>query len=306
MDDFLQSEAWQKISQASGHKTILIKKEDSRNKLIVSSLLIEKKPKFFPAYYYSPRGPIFYQAESLKHWFLILKEYLKVAKEKKVFFLKLDPALIEIDIFKQALNQLNIKFKESISVQPSQTIVLDLSLSLDELLKQMKPKTRYNIKVALKHDLKLVEDIGDFEEFFQLLSATKDRDNFRLHKKEHYLNLINNGVRLISMKKDNVILASGLFSFYNNKVTYLHGASNYQHRSKMAPYQLHWELIKKAKAEGYKHYDFYGIDENRWPGVTRFKRGFGGFELNYPPTYDLIFKPATYHLYNLLKKIKRI
>ena len=64
------------------------------------------------------------------------------------------------------------------------------------------------------------------------------------------------------------------------------------------------ETIKKAQALGYKYYDFWGIDEKKWPGVTRFKKGYGGFEVNYGDTYDLTLNKFWYTLYKLVKSFR--
>ena len=73
----------------------------------------------------------------------------------------------------------------------------------------------------------------------------------------------------------------------------------------MAPHLLQWHAIKLAKANGQKYYDFHGIDEARWPGVTRFKLGFGGFEVNYPGTFDLVYDPGWYSIYKMVRKVRR-
>lgn len=305
ISNYLQSLTWQKVCQANFDKTSILEGKKETN-LDFFSLLIEKKVRLFGSFLYCPRGPIFKSRESLELWQLILSSYLKEGKKNKSIFLKLDPGLVDIELFKKAAQSLKLEIRKTKAVQPQQTICLDLSLSEDELLKEMKSKTRYNIKLALKNDLELSDDKEDFEEFFQLLSSTKERDNFRLHPKSHYLNLINNGISLISIKKDNVILAAGLFSFYKDTVTYLHGASNYEQRSKMAPYLLHFEIIKKAKKMNFKYYDLYGIDEKKWPGVTRFKRGFGGFELHYPDSYDIVINKNIYFFYHNIKNIKQL
>jgi lipid II:glycine glycyltransferase (peptidoglycan interpeptide bridge formation enzyme) len=112
-------------------------------------------------------------------------------------------------------------------------------------------------------------------------------------------------VKLFLAYQGDKCLAAGLWSFYGNKVTYLHGASDHKSRQLMAPYLLQWEVIKQAKDGGYSYYDFFGIDAQKWPGVTRFKVGFGGRVVNYAGTYDLVFKPVKYYFYNLLRKVRR-
>jgi len=73
----------------------------------------------------------------------------------------------------------------------------------------------------------------------------------------------------------------------------------------MAPYLLQWTAIGAARDAGLRYYDFHGIDEKKWPGVTRFKLGFGGRRVEYAGTWDLVFRPAAYRAYVWLRKIKR-
>jgi lipid II:glycine glycyltransferase (peptidoglycan interpeptide bridge formation enzyme) len=73
----------------------------------------------------------------------------------------------------------------------------------------------------------------------------------------------------------------------------------------MAPFLLQWTLIQEAKRRGFRYYDFNGIDENKWPGVTRFKRGFGGRVVNFPGTFDLVFSDYWYKAYKFVRSIRR-
>ena len=50
---------------------------------------------------------------------------------------------------------------------------------------------------------------------------------------------------------------------------------------------------------------FHGIDENKWPGVTRFKIGFGGQIIKYPGTFDLVYDDAWYNIYKMVRQIRR-
>lgn len=80
----------------------------------------------------------------------------------------------------------------------------------------------------------------------------------------------------------------------------------------MAPYLLHWELMELAKKYGYYQYDLYGVKptqriinkndrENNWDGITRFKKGFGGKEVNYLGAWDWIYDKIWYGVYKLAK-----
>src|SRR3989338_8328575 len=100
-------------------------------------------------------------------------------------------------------------------------------------------------------------------------------------------------------------ISTALISFFGDTATYLHGGSSNQERNVMAPYLMHWHIIKLAKAQGQKYYDFHGISEDKWPGVTRFKKGFGGYELNYPGTFDLAYDQGWYSIYKMVRKVRR-
>jgi len=73
----------------------------------------------------------------------------------------------------------------------------------------------------------------------------------------------------------------------------------------MAPHLLQWEQIREAKRYGCSEYDFWGIDEKKWPGVTRFKRGFGGREIKYIGTWDFALDKKWYLLYRGAQRFRR-
>ena len=109
-----------------------------------------------------------------------------------------------------------------------------------------------------------------------------------------------------SSGQERKIIAGNIVSFFGNTATYVHGASSNEYRNVMAPYLLQWEVIKIVQEKGYKYYDFYGIDEKKWPGVTRFKLGFSGNIVEYPGTFDLAFDNLWYNMYKVLRKIRRL
>jgi lipid II:glycine glycyltransferase (peptidoglycan interpeptide bridge formation enzyme) len=81
----------------------------------------------------------------------------------------------------------------------------------------------------------------------------------------------------------------------------------------MPTYLLQWEAIRWAKSKGCQTYDLWGIpdqpesvleetfterSDGLW-GVYRFKRGFGGEVRRTIGTWDRVYKPALYKLYQL-------
>ena len=303
---FLQSFYWQKILQSQNKETVIVGVVDDEQNILLTSLLVKNKFKFF-SYYYSPRGPIVVDkvrnnkvqlAEVLNFW---LSEIKKITREEHVGFLRLEPNF-------DWPNNLNV-LKSTFPIQPQKTLLLDLTLSEEELLKKLHQKTRYNLRLAGKKGVTVREgSIDDVDSFFDLLEETKDRNHFGIHSKMHYYNLLvhsKDKVKLILAEHEGVVIAGGLFSYFGNQAIYLHGASHSSTRHLMAPYLVQWEAIKIAKYKKCRWYDFGGIDESKWPGVTRFKMGFSGVVYDYPGTFDLVFNPFIYGVYKVLRNLRR-
>lgn len=299
--EFLQSVFWGELSSQGG-ETIERWGVKDGEKILAAATIIRKSliGPFF--YWYAPRGP---RGDKTAIDFLCLE--LKNKKSGAVFF-RIEPEELP------AAEGIKFHLKKSLDLQPKKTLLLDLSKSEEELLKLMSQKTRYNIRLAEKKGVKIIAGTGsakDFSEFWRLMSKTSERDAFRLHSAAHYQNLIsadNSGgkIKLFFAAIDGKNIATGLFCFFGDRVTYMHGASDNEARNLMSPHLLQWEVISRAQKEGYKYYDFYGIDEKKWPGVTRFKLGFGGFVKEYSGTYDFVFRPGIYNLYEFLRKLRRI
>lgn len=297
--DFLASLEWAELLKSEGESVETLGVYDE-TKLIGLFNLIKKTIKF-GYFYYLPRGPIFKQdldeKKKLEIWQLLSVEF----KKRGAIFYRVEP--IES-------SPANLSARKTINLQPQTTLILDLSLGLDALLASFHPKTRYNIRLAEKKGITVREANSnqDVASFWSLMTKTSERDAFKIHNQKHYNTLATYNqdfIKLFLAEYNGQVLAAGLFSFYGNKVTYLHGASDHNLRQLMAPYLLQWTLIKLAHDNNYKYYDFYGIDAQKWPGVTRFKLGFSGLEVTYAGTQDLVLNRPKYLIYNLLRTLRR-
>ena len=145
---------------------------------------------------------------------------------------------------------------------------------------------------------------------------TSDRQGYRNHSAlyiEGLWRFFNDSKQNLSIKgylaeKDSTALASGLMVDFGKTRMYLFGGSNYEHRSLMAPYLMHWQAMLDAKDSGLNFYDF-GASENasgHSGGYMRFKMGFNPDIINFSGTHDLITKPTVYSIYKLLRKINRL
>lgn len=202
-------------------------------------------------------------------------------------------------------------------MQPKESFIMDISLDEEELLKKMKAKTRYNIKLAKKKGVKVfsTDDPSYLKIFFDLVNKTAERKNVNFHSFSHYekmwQSLPKDSVSLFLAEFDGKIIAANLVTFYNGVATYLHGGFDGEFRKLMAPFLLQWRCIQMAKKNNCQWYDFGGVypnsqDEGK-KGITRFKLGFSP-ETDFFKTkgsYDIVFSLIRYFVYRLLQKAKK-
>ena len=198
---------------------------------------------------------------------------------------------------------------------PTDTCVIDLEKSEEEILWEMKPKGRYNIRLARKKWI-VVEQVEKTSEniqiFFKLIEATTSRDKFSGNTLEYYtlfLEALENSQIFFSYYEGEVISA-GIFIPSGEVYTYYYGASSNSHRNLMAPYLLQWEAIQHAKKRGYTLYDFLGISspwEKNSPlaWVTDFKKKFSQDIRRVSNAYIFIRKKWKYFWIMFLRKFKR-
>ena len=200
--------------------------------------------------------------------------------------------------------------------QPANTLLLDLSKTEEELLAAMHHKTRYNIGLAGRRGVHVEFREHELSEVWQLFEETGSRGHFRLHERAYYEQMLKSlkgecHAFLATAYFEHHPIATTLMLDFGDTRTYLHGASERVHRKIMAPSLLHWELIRSAKAKGLKWYDWWGVAPadakgHPWEGVSRFKSGFGGEEIEYPGTFDVVHKPVMYRLYQLMRVVRRM
>ena len=297
---FLQSSEWERIHQQMGRKTWRV----------AGVLIVRHNLPRNVNYLYCARPE--FKGIALEKF---LKEARVIAVKEKSLFLKIDP------VEPIELKNMNVRSKESQPLQPRQTVVINLSPTEEELMAVMHEKTRYNIRLAERKGVEVAQVIrreakDDFEIFWKLLSETGVRQGFHLHERKHYELLAavrtqqTSNELFFARMQDNhdMVLAGAMINFYRDPhtgitcATYLHGASSREHREYMAPYLLHWRIMQAAKARAVVAYDQWGIDEKRWPGVTRFKNGFGGSRVEYPMSVHIIYRPVWSMIYRLMKK----
>jgi lipid II:glycine glycyltransferase (peptidoglycan interpeptide bridge formation enzyme) len=196
-------------------------------------------------------------------------------------------------------------------------VILDITKSEEELLKQMHTKHRYNLKYSIKNGVvvKKAETLRDFKTFYTLLEETAKRQKYFIHSEKYYeliWKLLSPlGIcHILTAYVEDTALASWMLFTYDSVLYYPYGGSSDKHRNLFASTQIAWESIKLGKDHQCKTFDMWGAAESLentsdpWYGFTAFKLKFGGTYVEYMDSYDFVINRPTYNLFNFANDLR--
>jgi lipid II:glycine glycyltransferase (peptidoglycan interpeptide bridge formation enzyme) len=201
------------------------------------------------------------------------------------------------------------------NIQPRRTIIVDLRGTESSILDRMKPKCRYNIRLAEKKEV-TVGPSDDVPGFYRMVQATGGRDGFAVHSLAYYRAAFElfhpaGTCELLVAAYQNRPLAALMVFARGKRAWYVYGASTDEERNRMPNHLLQWEAMRWARTRGCDEYDLWGVPDEDEPaleagfegrcdglwGVYRFKRGFGGEIRRALPAVDRVYRPWLYPLY---------
>jgi lipid II:glycine glycyltransferase (peptidoglycan interpeptide bridge formation enzyme) len=315
---FLQSSMWAEFKSRFGweYKAFLISYEgNTANPLLVLSRTFA--PGFSFAYIpWGPQLPDSIAAENRAKVLVELAEKLKTLLASNAVFIRFEPSWLVTNNEDASLLSAGLK-RAAATVQAPDTVHIDLTVSCEEILAQMKSKWRYNISLSDKKEVKIKNvDVHELEIFYSLLKETAGRDGIAVHSFDYYKTLFEIGnnrnmdLRLYTAVHENDNLAAIVVLFFGSCATYLYGASSNNKRNLMAPYALQWMAMQDAKEAGCRYYDLFGIPPDDNPahpmsGLYRFKTGFGGQIIRRPGSWDYPYKPLFYRFFNFAETLRK-
>jgi lipid II:glycine glycyltransferase (peptidoglycan interpeptide bridge formation enzyme) len=275
---------------------------------------------------YAPKGPLL-DWDNIALRTRVLNDLQSFAKQQSAIFLKIDPDVVlgrgvpdsEGDVLdnsgqiaKSELTRRGWVYSSG-QIQFQNTVLVDLSASEEEMLARMKPKTRYNIRLAEKKGVTVrTGTVDDLPMLYKMYAETSVRDDFVIRDENYYMIVWKlfmqseasgqpSAIPLIAEVDDAPVAAIFMFIFAG-RAYYVYGMSRNLHREKMPTYLLQWEAMKRAKANGCAAYDLWGAPEvfdesdSMW-GVYRFKEGLGGEVIRTLGAYDFAPGKLWYKLY---------
>ncbi|MDO8639344.1 MAG: peptidoglycan bridge formation glycyltransferase FemA/FemB family protein, partial [bacterium] len=188
--------------------------------------------------------------------------------------------------------------------------------SEEELLVQMRKTTRYEIKKALKENIKIIKETNpsDIKKFYDLQIETSKRQKFvpfsyKFLYEQFKVFSENGNALLYKAEFEKKLLAQAFVIFYGKEAVYHYGASTDEGRRHPGAYLIQWEAIKEAKKRGITRYNFWGVapldkTDHRFAGLSLFKRGFGGEDFEYLNAQDLIINKPKYFINYIIESLR--
>jgi lipid II:glycine glycyltransferase (peptidoglycan interpeptide bridge formation enzyme) len=308
---FLQCSEWGAWQEAQGQKVLRFLFVEGTDVLGSAQVILKSTP--VGKYFYCPYGPVFKKDLSEENINSIFEKLIATLKrDENILFVRVEPTTV-LDLNKFG----GVKAEP---VQPPQTLLKDISGSVDDLQKSFHHKTRYNIKLAQKHEveIKTFQALNENSKLvIDLIMQTSSRQGYRNHAESYIAKLWsyfseskNDGISVTGYlaEKDGLSIASSLVVDFANTRMYLFGGSNYEGRNFMGPYLLHWQAMLDAKEKGLTLYDF-GAGEDasgQSGGYARFKKGFNPEIVEFSGTYDFVVNSPKYTIFRALRKVNRL
>ena len=258
-------------------------------------------------YYYMPDGPVLPESDPIsdqKQAFDAILEFIERERQDEqrvVSHLCLNPRWERVPDFVTG-------FRESKHYygMPRDTQCIDLDPSEDDILAQMKPKGRYNIRLARRHGVSVLEDVSSqgIADFLNIYEETFARKKLSPMDPEYFHTLISmlsasGHGSVFFAEYQGTRLATALVVYFADTATNFYSGSRAIHRNVKAPDLLRFEIMRKAKALGCRYYDLFGVTpsdapDDNWKGISDFKRKFGGREQRLVPTLEYVYDPVAY------------
>jgi len=255
---------------------------------------------------------------------LFFEALQKISKQKNCIFVKIEP-----DLKKPYLNNKSPDFKKEVKFlaeagcqkgRPMFTrynFLLDLKKSEEVLLKNMKPKTRYNIRLAQKKGVTVSNDNSQtaFAQYLRLTKETTKRQKFYAHDEDYHTKMWNflkpaSIPYLLKAEYNKKVLAAWILFKVKDTLYYPYGASSTENREVMASNLMMWETIRFGQKLSCSTFDMWGClgpdpdPKDPWFGFHKFKQGYGPQLVQTIGSWDYTQNLAMYNLYKVADKLR--
>jgi lipid II:glycine glycyltransferase (peptidoglycan interpeptide bridge formation enzyme) len=292
---FLQATPWAAVKRPNGWRSARIVVDAGQGIGPVGAQVLVRHPRPLPkGFGYAARGPI---AEGPVDG-VVLRAFTDAARSAAVGLgiahLRIDPELEDPDgSFAGTLRELG--WRPAPDIQPRSTRIVDLSLTEDELLAGLRKKTRQSLRKAQHEDVTVIRAGADrLPEFHRTLAGTMDRVGLPSRSLGFFRDLwaaydaAGQAMLLLAQTGTGEVVSGTFLVGWGPRLVALYGGTNAKGRDLNAKYLINWAGLTHAKAAGYRLYDLWGLPNE---GITYFKAGWGGRQVDYVGAWDLVVDP---------------
>lgn len=314
----LQTWQWGEVKRQTGWQPsrLLWNGESGGAPVAAASLLVRRISSRLPlGVAYVPKGPLLDWSNAPLVDAVLAAIELE-ARRQRAIFVKIDPDVAPASQSGQAVQAALRRrgwLRSAEQIQFRNTALLNLTPDEDALLAAMKPKWRYNIRLAERRGVTIRRgDVADLQTFYALYRETGGRDGFIVRPFDYYEETWRTFMQpvaadapcadlLLAEVEGNAVAGLILFRF-GRRTWYMYGASSDRQRAAMPNHLLQWEAMRLARAAGCTVYDLWGApdklheSDSMW-GVWRFKEGFGAQFAPHIGAWDYPVSSAQYRLY---------
>ena len=312
--NFLQSWYWGDFHAALGNK-IYRQGIFSDNELVGIMLLVLESARR-GRHIIVPAGPLMDWSNT---WLAaaVVARIREIARKEKAVFVRIRAQLPDTAESQNIFRKLGF-ISAPTHLHAELTSELDLSPAIEDLLKNMRKQTRYEIKKAEKLGIEVTEttDLDAIKPFYDLQMETARRQKFVPFSYEflyqQFKVFVDAGfAKLYTAKYNDLVLAQAFIIFYGHEAAYHYGASTEAGHNFPGAYAIQWKVIQDAKKAGMRVYNFWGVapaenKKHRFYPISIFKRGFGGRDMAYLHARDLVIDWPRYILAYSIEYVRKL
>ena len=312
--DFLHDWAWADVAAFDGQpqRRYLLEEDGA----LVGIAATQARPLLRGReFWYVPHGPVLdytdaRAGERLRAMCIGLRN---AATQHGAIAVKLEPRLASDDPPRTTFDGRGLRHRPE-TLQVGHTRIVELADD-ETLLASFDKDTRYGVRRADREgvEVAVVEDATDqraIDDLHRLVGETQQRAGFPMPPLERYRiawrSLAGAGrAAILEARREGELLASGMVVIEGDRSFYLFSGSRREERGepkRYASYALQWQMMRLARNRGVRVHDLWGIappgsgDDHPWHGVGLFKKGFGGREVAWAGSWDLVVDPNLYRL----------
>ncbi len=321
----LQTSRWAQLKAGFGWSADRVVLTAPDGVVVAGASLLFRRLPWGQTLAYAPKGPLVNWADPQEARRL-LDAVQESCRRHHAALLKIEPELEASPVLAERLASLGLRASAQ-RVQPLSTIHVALTPDEDAILSRMKPKWRYNIRLAERKGVTVRQaELADLPAIQGLLEQTGARDGFSVHSVAYYrkateLFAPDGSMTWLLAEHEGRLLAAIAVFASGSMAWYMWGASSDADRNLMPNHALQWAAMCWARARGCQVYDLWGIpdevgddpdayaDPESWGGdglwgVYRFKQGFGGRVVRYIGAWDAPISPLGHSLYRAALKFR--